>query len=146
MIRLSLQATLLLGATNLAAPLPPPVSAVAYHPGGAFLVAGTHGDVAVIDVAKNEVVAHLGGQTARVTVVAFSRDGKRLAVASGEPAKSGVVKLYAVEEKGAKFEPKGELTGPKDVQYTLDRKSTRLNSSHLGISYAVFCLKKKNQK
>src|SRR5262245_65243342 len=28
----------------------------------------------------------------------------------------------------------------------LDRKSTRLNSSHLGISYAVFCLKKKNIK
>src|SRR5947199_6121298 len=28
----------------------------------------------------------------------------------------------------------------------LDRKSTRLNSSHLGISYAVFCLKKKKQK
>src|SRR5262245_63936829 len=26
---------------------------------------------------------------------------------------------------------------------TRDRKSTRLNSSHLGISYAVFCLKKK---
>src|SRR5258705_4382820 len=26
-----------------------------------------------------------------------------------------------------------------------DRKSTRLNSSHLGISYAVFCLKKKKQ-
>src|SRR5437899_3639833 len=28
----------------------------------------------------------------------------------------------------------------------LDRKSTRLNSSHLGISYAVFCLKKKKHK
>src|SRR5205814_9663110 len=28
----------------------------------------------------------------------------------------------------------------------LDRKSTRLNSSHLGISYAVFCLKKKKNK
>src|SRR5256885_13256426 len=27
-----------------------------------------------------------------------------------------------------------------------DRKSTRLNSSHLVISYAVFCLKKKKQK
>src|SRR5262245_62302848 len=26
-----------------------------------------------------------------------------------------------------------------------DRKSTRLNSSHLGISYAVFCLKKKRR-
>src|SRR5690606_2557555 len=28
----------------------------------------------------------------------------------------------------------------------LDRKSTRLNSSHVKISYAVFCLKKKTQK
>src|SRR5262245_64897029 len=27
-------------------------------------------------------------------------------------------------------------------KHTIDRKSTRLNSSHLGISYAVFCLKK----
>src|SRR5438045_7269309 len=27
-----------------------------------------------------------------------------------------------------------------------DRKSTRLNSSHLGISYAVFCLKKKKEQ
>jgi len=27
---------------------------------------------------------------------------------------------------------------------SLDRKSTRLNSSHLGISYAVFCLKNKS--
>src|ERR1039458_10447621 len=29
------------------------------------------------------------------------------------------------------------------ANYRLDRKSTRLNSSHLGISYAVFCLKTK---
>src|SRR3712207_8771953 len=29
--------------------------------------------------------------------------------------------------------------------YPLDRKSTRLNSSHANISYAVFCLKKKNK-
>src|SRR3712207_7424035 len=31
----------------------------------------------------------------------------------------------------------------KDWQKLLDRKSTRLNSSHANISYAVFCLKKK---
>ena len=48
------------------------------------------------------------------------RDGKRLAVASGEPAKSGTVKLYAVTEAGPKFEPKGDITGAKDVQYALD--------------------------
>src|SRR5205814_7916012 len=34
----------------------------------------------------------------------------------------------------------------KFVQTEIDRKSTRLNSSHLGISYAVFCLKKKKKK
>src|SRR2546426_6485551 len=32
----------------------------------------------------------------------------------------------------------------EDGTVPLDRKSTRLNSSHLVISYAVFCLKKKN--
>src|SRR5437899_10155058 len=31
----------------------------------------------------------------------------------------------------------------QEIRPELDRKSTRLNSSHLGISYAVFCLKKK---
>src|SRR5690625_7111926 len=30
------------------------------------------------------------------------------------------------------------------ITAVLDRKSTRLNSSHVAISYAVFCLKKKN--
>src|SRR3989454_2593511 len=33
-----------------------------------------------------------------------------------------------------------------DLDVGLDRKSTRLNSSHLVISYAVFCLKKKKKK
>src|SRR5256886_9296739 len=33
---------------------------------------------------------------------------------------------------------------PENVVDRLDRKSTRLNSSHSQISYAVFCLKKKN--
>src|SRR3712207_7062327 len=31
------------------------------------------------------------------------------------------------------------------LESRVDRKSTRLNSSHANISYAVFCLKKKNQ-
>src|SRR5690242_21629030 len=32
-----------------------------------------------------------------------------------------------------------------DAERNRDRKSTRLNSSHMSISYAVFCLKKKKQ-
>src|SRR5690625_7072282 len=37
----------------------------------------------------------------------------------------------------------GEASAQRKVQ---DRKSTRLNSSHVAISYAVFCLKKKNKR
>src|SRR3989454_7648064 len=36
-----------------------------------------------------------------------------------------------------------ERERPRAVDENVDRKSTRLNSSHLVISYAVFCLKKK---
>src|SRR5947199_7299374 len=38
------------------------------------------------------------------------------------------------------------LVGFTSSPILVDRKSTRLNSSHLGISYAVFCLKKKKKK
>src|SRR3712207_6879232 len=36
-----------------------------------------------------------------------------------------------------------ERASPDEPAQVLDRKSTRLNSSHANISYAVFCLKKK---
>src|SRR2546426_5668713 len=41
------------------------------------------------------------------------------------------------------MQPDLARSAPPSVQ--IDRKSTRLNSSHLVISYAVFCLKKKNK-
>src|SRR5207248_11703570 len=40
----------------------------------------------------------------------------------------------------------GAVGGGHGQRHRLDRKSTRLNSSHRTISYAVFCLKKKKQK
>src|SRR2546429_2003826 len=53
-----------------------------------------------------------------------------------------------MEEVQGRFIHDKKLTGnkkPKNVQAKMtDRKSTRLNSSHGYISYAVFCLKKKN--
>src|SRR2546426_12513207 len=47
----------------------------------------------------------------------------------------------------ARWQPAGridDLLGVQRLGMRSDRKSTRLNSSHLVISYAVFCLKKKN--
>src|SRR5256885_8909679 len=40
----------------------------------------------------------------------------------------------------------GEAQFRQNFLHYLDRKSTRLNSSHLVISYAVFCLKKKKHR
>src|SRR5437899_4769381 len=40
----------------------------------------------------------------------------------------------------------GRIAAVPSAESPPDRKSTRLNSSHLGISYAVFCLKKKKKK
>src|SRR3712207_8729604 len=40
----------------------------------------------------------------------------------------------------------GELRGMEVYDFVADRKSTRLNSSHANISYAVFCLKKKQSR
>src|SRR5258708_15588624 len=45
------------------------------------------------------------------------------------------------------FSRRGEVSpAPQPAGDRVDRKSTRLNSSHQIISYAVFCLKKKNNK
>src|SRR5690625_6476010 len=41
---------------------------------------------------------------------------------------------------------RGRELGLLAFEFALDRKSTRLNSSHVAISYAVFCLKKKNRE
>src|SRR5205814_5871811 len=44
----------------------------------------------------------------------------------------------------ARVYPHSGFLGPRSgIPSLIDRKSTRLNSSHLGTSYAVFCLKKK---
>src|SRR3712207_6983075 len=42
------------------------------------------------------------------------------------------------------YQDRKKIAADMRTIYTADRKSTRLNSSHANISYAVFCLKKKN--
>src|SRR2546422_5923764 len=59
-----------------------------------------------------------------------------------------VVHLEIAEIPGGRGAAARELVAEIDVsdEIELDRKSTRLNSSHGYISYAVFCLKKKNTR
>src|SRR5207244_11510262 len=57
----------------------------------------------------------------------------------GEPHHRGV-RVGRLEQRGQ------QLAGDAAHRLAEDRKSTRLNSSHQIISYAVFCLKKKNNQ
>src|SRR2546426_2727217 len=57
------------------------------------------------------------------------------------PASCGAVSFSWPLELGS---PRGRNTRQRPIT-SRDRKSTRLNSSHLVISYAVFCLKKKKR-
>src|SRR5258705_7199915 len=66
------------------------------------------------------------------SAVIFHRDADDAAGEIGRPALAFGLLLLLV----------GQLIPPAQL-FQQDRKSTRLNSSHLGISYAVFCLKKK---
>src|SRR4051812_49687255 len=50
-----------------------------------------------------------------------------------------------VHDRRFDHRPGGGVRRTVDGQTVEDRKSTRLNSSHMSISYAVFCLKKKKK-
>src|SRR3712207_8219117 len=67
------------------------------------------------------------------------RAGAGVAAASGEVPELRPADLAAVSDRGG--DHRVAVRDPGE----LDRKSTRLNSSHANISYAVFCLKKKKK-
>src|SRR3712207_8280100 len=59
-----------------------------------------------------------------------------------EPVRPGVRHRGLGAGPGEQLQP-APLAAGEDQHESSDRKSTRLNSSHANISYAVFCLKKK---
>src|SRR2546426_1705408 len=77
----------------------------------------------------------------------FSADGRARGLAAYERCQKAIRAAHGPVSKATRTTVK---TGALDLakyegRRWIDRKSTRLNSSHLVISYAVFCLKKKKQ-
>src|SRR5436305_10987510 len=88
------------------------VHAVSLHDALPIFTASGDQTARIWDAATGAEIAVLRGHKDQVSAAAFSPDGSRIVTASG------------------------------DQTARIDRKSTRLNSSHVRISYAVFCLKK----
>src|SRR2546422_10731230 len=119
----------------------------------------TNSCMAVMEGGEPTVIPNAEGGRTTPSVVAFTKDGQRLV---GAPAKRQQVTnpentIFSIKRfMGRKFDEVSEEM--KIVPYEVikganddvrvkaggkERKSTRLNSSHGYISYAVFCLKKK---
>src|SRR3712207_7243365 len=62
----------------------------------------------------------------------------------GTAAANGVIVITT--RQGIAGRPQWNFFAESGLIQEADRKSTRLNSSHANISYAVFCLKKKNSR
>src|SRR2546430_12220906 len=77
----------------------------------------------------------------RTRIARTSARGGAFTGASGTPA---MVWCLACRRHASQSNPQMSSSQNLRAPYSLDRKSTRLNSSHSQISYAVFCLKKKH--
>src|SRR5690242_20918091 len=113
------------------------------------------------DPAKIEALraflASLGLNLARGQVIRPITFTRLLAQAAATPYAAMVNELVLRSQSQAVYSPENlghfglalrryaHFTSPIR-RYAEDRKSTRLNSSHMSISYAVFCLKKKKKK
>src|SRR3712207_8694442 len=77
----------------------------------------------------------------RSTLFPYTTLFRSKAMAHGEPTAPSGTPNQTAPKRGR---PPGSREEREHIAAYLDRKSTRLNSSHANISYAVFCLKKKN--
>src|SRR5690625_5705158 len=85
-------------------------------------------------------------QSKRKLLAALEHSGVAVSVNSTHPAHSVYFNCYhSIIPPSTPLSSSG-LAWPYAVPAPLDRKSTRLNSSHVAISYAVLCLKKKKRQ
>src|SRR5690554_1179817 len=97
-----------------------------------------------IEEYDDEVVLHFGGERKKIN--AYSLASSLVSIADAVKAANDVLNPgYDVEVLVEAF-GEGSFRAKITTVFKGDRKSTRLNSSHVRISYAVFCLKKKKKE
>src|SRR5215813_10858312 len=123
------------------------------HGGYGVGLAG-HAHPAIVEAVRRQVGrgTHFAQPTADAVAVAdelaarFRQPLWRFANSGTEATMDAIHLMRAITGRDLIIKVEGCYHGHHDsVQVSVDRKSTRLNSSHVRISYAVFCLKKKKK-
>src|SRR5207249_6410449 len=119
---------------------------LAYHPSGKLFIELLAGDLLALDAKTGKQIWRVpnadyktGSTMTNAPIVI--KDLVIAGISGGEFGVRGRVTAYDVNT--GKEVWRAYSTGPDAEVKIVDRKSTRLNSSHVSISYAVFCLKKK---
>ena len=105
------------GVLSVSAPIGPlpAVTALALRGDARLLAVGTYNQVALWDLVEGRPTGALTAIPGPVHALAFSRDGRRLALGAGLPARSGVVRVYSVPDGN----PIHEFTGHGDVVFAV---------------------------
>ncbi len=97
-----------------AGPLPA-VRSLAFRGDNRLLAVGTYGQVVLWDLVDGQPAGVILGIPGPVHALAFSRDGRRLAVGAGLPARSGVARIYSVPDAKQIH----DFSGHNDVVFAL---------------------------
>ncbi|MFA0750992.1 MAG: hypothetical protein SLRJCFUN_001395 [Candidatus Fervidibacter sp.] len=92
----------------------PALCALAFLPDGKRLLVGGYGEIVIWDLSEGQLAGRWGNLSGTVTAMAVSKDGRRIAVASGAPQQSATVTV--LDEGGATV---ARFTDPQDLVYSL---------------------------
>jgi hypothetical protein len=105
----------------------PAVTSLAFHPSAPLLAVGTEGQVVLWSLVDGRPVRSLAGIPGSAHALAFTRDGKRLAVGGGLPARNGTLRLYQTDDGALLHDLAGHEDVVTSVAFTPD--GTRLASA-----------------
>ncbi len=83
--------------------LPPDLSCVTYSPDGSLLAVSGYHEVLLHKADGSELVGRLVGLSERIESIAFSPDGKSLAIAGGSPGRFGEIQVWDVARRKLKL-------------------------------------------